>query len=540
MVSPRRILIVEDDQIVQLHLRMILEDLGYEVTDVAESYDQALACAERVEPHAVIMDVRLSGEPDGIEAARALRDRHGMDVVFLTAYADEETVGRAEGVGAAAYLVKPFSKVQLRATLSTMFARGGASRRAPATVEGGSERRPFGAGTRVAIYSHDTLGLGHLQRNLNLSWALTSRFPGLSILLLTGSSAHHHYAMPPGVDTIKLPSVRKVAADRYEARALSMGAASVRELRSNLVLRAIQSFDPNVLLVDHAPIGMGGEVLSSLEWLAENRPGSVRIAGLRDIWDSPENVARTWERQRIGEVLEQLYTNVVVYGAPDVYDATREYAFSDALRAKTTFCGFVGRLRPDEQAPAAPREPGGRPQVVVTIGGGDGAGQEVLGGWLEMLRAKRDFVDFDSLLFTGPFIEPELAERLRREAEGLPAEVRGFVPSTRSFLERSDLVVCTGGYNTIVEAASFADRALVVPRRMHREEQVIRARVFAERGLVSTLDAADLDPERLYAAVRSLLDDPARPLARAREEGRLPLDGAQRFAEFCSRLEVTA
>jgi predicted glycosyltransferase len=285
---------------------------------------------------------------------------------------------------------------------------------------------------------------------------------------------------------------------------------------------------------------MGGEILAALEWLAEQRPGSTRIAGLRDIWDSPENVARTWERQRIDSVLEELYTHIVVYGAPAIYDATREYGFSEALRAKTTFCGFVGRWRPGEEAAREPREPGARPLVVVTIGGGDGAGEEVLGSWMAMLRARRERVDFDSLLLTGPFIEPELAERLRREAEGLPVEVQGFVPSTRRFLERSDLVVCTGGYNTMVEVASFAGRALVLPRCLHREEQTIRARVFAEHGLVSTLDAAQADPERLYSVVRGLLDDPARPLARARGEGRLPLDGAQGFAEFCSRLEVTA
>lgn len=535
MVARRRILIVEDDQIVQLHLRLILEDLGYEVTDVADSFAQALACAERLEPHAVIMDVRLSGSPDGIETARALRERHGLDVLFLTAYADEATVGRAESVGAAAYLIKPFSKPQLRAALSTVFARHSGPR--SAVPEG---TRPFGAGTRVAIYSHDTLGLGHLQRNLNLAWALTARFPGISILLLTGSAVQHQYAMPPGVDTIKLPSVRKVAADRYEARSLSMGVASVRELRSSLVLRAVQAFDPHVLLVDHAPIGMGGELLPTLEWLHAHRPGSVRVAGLRDIWDAPEKVARAWERQRIAGVLEELYTHIVIYGAQQIYDATREYAFPQSLCAKTRFCGFIGRCRPGESSQPVARETGARPLVLVTIGGGDGAGEEVLGGWMNMLRARTGGIGFDSVLLTGPFVEPELVERLLREARGLPVEIQGFVSSTRSYLERSDLVVCTGGYNTMVEAASFASRALVLPRRLHREEQAIRARVFAEHGLVSTLDVADAGAERLGALVDALLADPERPLERARAEHRLPLDGALRFAEFCSRLEVGA
>ena len=114
-----------------------------------------------------------------------------------------------------------------------------------------------------------------------------------------------------------------------------------------------------------------------------------------------------------------------------------------------------------------------------------------------------------------------------------------FVPTTRPFLERADLVVCTGGYNTMVETLAFADRALVIPRRMHREEQLVRAQRFAELGLVAALDPAETEPVRLFAQVRALLDDPRRPLAEARERGSIPLDGAQRFAEFCSRLELT-
>ena len=537
MVAARRILIVEDEHIVQLHLRMILQDLGYEITGIAGSSAEALASADSRPPHLVLMDVRLTGRPDGIETARELRARHDLDVVFLTAYADERTVGRAQAVGAVGYLVKPFSKPQLRAALSTAFARHAepVSRRpAPGA---GAVRRAFGAGTRMAIFSHDTLGLGHLQRNLNLAWALTSRHPDLSILLLTGSAAQHRYALPPGVDTVKLPAVRKVASERYEARTLRLSDERVLELRTDLTLRVIRGFDPHVLLVDHAPLGMGGELLPTLEWLERERPNCVRIAGLRDVIDSPEIVAR----QRIAEALDEHYDQVVVYGMPEVYDTASAYGFSSQLRARTSYCGYVGRFRPEGVEPL-PEMPAtcGKPLVLVTIGGGDGAGEEVLGGWLRMLQAFRREIAFESLLLTGPFVEPDLLTRLRSERDGLPAQLIDFVPSTRPYQERADLVVCTGGYNTMVETASFASKALILPRQLHREEQRIRARRFQELGLVSTLDPRDVAPERLYAEVVRLLADPRKPLAEARARGALRLDGAQHFAELCSRLEVAS
>ncbi len=539
MVAARRVLIVEDEHIVQLHLRMILQDLGYEITGVAGSSAEALASADSRPPHLVLMDVRLSGQPDGIETARELRARHSLDVVFLTAYADERTVGRAEAVGAVGYLVKPFSKPQLRAALSTAFARHDEPAGRRLAPGAGSARRAFGAGTRMAIFSHDTLGLGHLQRNLNLAWALTSRHPDLSILLLTGSAAQHRFALPPGVDTVKLPSVRKVASERYEARSLRVSDEQVLELRTDLTLRAVRGFDPHVLLVDHAPLGMGGELLPTLEWLGRERPACVRIAGLRDVIDSPQNVEELWSRNGTREALEEHYDHIAIYGMPEVYDTAAAYGFSERLRAKTRYCGYVGRDRSADGDPLPELPPAsGKPLVLVTIGGGDGAGEEVLGGWLRMLQASRSKVAFDSLLLTGPFVDPELFARLRTEREGLPARLVDFVPSTRPYLERADLVVCTGGYNTLVETASFAARALVLPRRMHREEQWLRAKRFEELGLVSALDPAEVSPERLHDEVSRLLADPRRPLAEARERGTLRIDGALRFAELCSELEV--
>jgi len=113
-------------------------------------------------------------------------------------------------------------------------------------------------------------------------------------------------------------------------------------------------------------------------------------------------------------------------------------------------------------------------------------------------------------------------------------------PSLIARARSADLVVCTGGYNTMVETASFASKALILPRQLHREEQRIRARRFQELGLVSTLDPRDVAPERLYAEVVRLLADPRKPLAEARARGALRLDGAQHFAELCSRLEVAS
>ena len=101
----------------------------------------------------------------------------------------------------------------------------------------------------------------------------------------------HRYAMPPGVDYVKLPALQKVGAERYEARSLQIPGADVVALRSSLILQTARDYRPNVLLVDHSPIGSEGELLPTLNWLRETG-GCTRILGLRDIVDGPD--------QRIG------------------------------------------------------------------------------------------------------------------------------------------------------------------------------------------------------------------------------------------------
>ncbi|MEW6071948.1 MAG: response regulator [Planctomycetota bacterium] len=554
MIAAEKVLIVEDENIVQLHLQVLVQELGYAVSGTAASADEALLRAAEDPPQLVLMDIGLPGGRDGIAAARELVARHDLAVVFLTAYADAETIDRAQEIGAAGYVVKPFSKPQLRAALSTAFAGRKNLRRAresegslaavrPARgaaaigpADGGP--RPFGAGTRLAIFSHDTMGLGHLQRCLNVARALARRFPGLSILLLTGSPAVNRFTLPAGLDYVKLPAVRKVGSERYEARYLGLTDAAVLELRKELTLRAIQGFAPHVLLVDHAPTGMGGELRPALAWLKESRPECVTVIGLRDVLDHPDDVIEHWNQNGTYGVLQNLYDHVLIYGIPAVFDPVSAYRFPPALAAKARFCHYVREPREDGEAAKEPAPAGAKPRVVVTIGGGDGGGELVIGTYLEMLRRHAAEIGFESLLLTGPFLPPELLARFRAEVEGLPATLLEFVPSTTPHLERADLVVSTGGYNTITQTLAYGKRSIVIPRVLHRREQILRAERLAEMGLVTLLRPEEVTPDRLFATIGALLADPALPLADARARTLVPLDGAEQVAEFCAGLTV--
>jgi response regulator NasT len=117
-----RILIAEDETIIRLDLRELLERAGHEVVAEARDGEEAVALARTHEPELAVMDVKMP-RLDGIEAARKILDERPIPIVMLTAYGQDELVGRAVEVGVFGYLVKPFREQDLVPAIATARAR---------------------------------------------------------------------------------------------------------------------------------------------------------------------------------------------------------------------------------------------------------------------------------------------------------------------------------------------------------------------------------------------------------------------------------
>jgi CheY-like chemotaxis protein len=117
-MRPLRVLIVEDEFYISLHTRGLLQALGHVVVAVAVTADQAVNIAERERPDVVLMDIRLTGSRDGIDAADEISDRFGIASIFVTANTDGETRRRAEAVQPLGFLEKPLTEQRLRLGLS--------------------------------------------------------------------------------------------------------------------------------------------------------------------------------------------------------------------------------------------------------------------------------------------------------------------------------------------------------------------------------------------------------------------------------------
>ena len=363
------------------------------------------------------------------------------------------------------------------------------------------------AAPRLLLYGHDTYGLGHLRRNLVIAAGLTQAFPDLSVLLLTGSPVAQQFDMPANVDYVKLPSVVKVADESYQARTLNVDAGEITRMRTAIIREAVNGFAPDVVLVDHAPAGMKGEMLPALRDLRAQRPWTRIALGLRDIVDDPERVRATWHAQGIYDILNELYDAVFVYGMPEVLDVARAYELPANVAARLHYCGYLARERSlaDVAARRAQLAPHGERIVLVTAGGG-GDGDAIFTTYMTAILQGRLPTKTVSVINTGPFLDTETRNALQRVVADHPqVHLLEFTTDLPSYMEAADLVVCMGGYNTICEVISVGARALVLPRTAPRMEQAIRARRFAELGLVHVLPDVPLTPDLLATEVTRLL-----------------------------------
>jgi two-component system cell cycle sensor histidine kinase/response regulator CckA len=127
--GPLRVLIVEDEALVALDLERHLRASGHDVVGIADNRDEALALFEKAQPDFVLMDIRIRGDADGLQVATEIGKLRDVPIVFLTAYADEETIERAAQASAYGYLLKPFDDRTLSATIRIATERHAAEQR---------------------------------------------------------------------------------------------------------------------------------------------------------------------------------------------------------------------------------------------------------------------------------------------------------------------------------------------------------------------------------------------------------------------------
>ena len=112
-----KILIVEDEKVLAMGLKQKLEEFGYQITDLVSSSSQAIESVKKTQPNLILMDIVLKGDIDGIETAKSIVNLYDIPVIYLTAYADDEILEKAEKTCPYGYILKPYKDNELKANI---------------------------------------------------------------------------------------------------------------------------------------------------------------------------------------------------------------------------------------------------------------------------------------------------------------------------------------------------------------------------------------------------------------------------------------
>lgn len=382
-----------------------------------------------------------------------------------------------------------------------------------------------GGRRRVALYSHDTVGLGHTRRNLALAGAIVDRHHDVDVIMITGNPEATMLPVPPRTDIVTLPTVAKAPSGAYRPRVAGSSLAEVVGWRRQLITGVLSAFRPDLMIVDKVPGGVEAELLPALDLL--RRTGAHVVLGLREILDAPDVVRHEWQQTGAVELIKDYYDAVWVYGDPAVIDPAVEYGWPAEVARLVTHTGYLGRRPAGTVGSAPPRvvvPPPSEPYVLCQTGGGED-GYAVADAF-----ARADLpAGHRGVLLTGPYLPAERRERIRRSA-GPDTDVIGFVGNPEDFLAGAAAVVSMAGYNSVCELMGSAAPALLVPRVRPRTEQLIRATRLAD------LNCADLmHPDRLEpGAVSAWMADAVESQTPAGRD-RLDLSGLDRVVDLACR-----
>lgn len=345
---------------------------------------------------------------------------------------------------------------------------------------------------RVVLYSHDSLGLGHMRRNLAIAHHLGRTLPlptgrRATGLLVSGLPLAHSFPVPDGFDWLVLPGLTKGPAG-YVPRRLGVAMEDFVALRSHLLEQVLLTFAPDLVIVDRHIYGVGNELRRPLRRLKRARPDAKVVLGLREVLDAPAACAAEWEAVGDPDVLRRIVDEVWVYGDPRVHDPFGTGEVPAVLRDRAHFTGYLAHGRAATDRPVG--LPGG-PFVLTTVGGGSD-GHTLLREAARMTPP----ADHGHVIVAGPECADDEYRALCAHAPR-GTVIHRTLPGLGEHVRAASAVISMGGYNTVAEILATTTPALILPRRTPRTEQAIRADALAGVGALDVLDAGDLSAARL-------------------------------------------
>ena len=356
---------------------------------------------------------------------------------------------------------------------------------------------------KVLMYCQHVLGIGHLVRSTEIARALSREG---DVTFVSGGAPVDGFPFPHGVRLAQLPPIQSDA--EFGALENCGGCQDIEELqdlRCRQLLALFNEFLPHVLIIELFPFGrkrFAFELLPLLECARRRDEETLVVCSLRDIL--VEKSDRTKHEERVCRIVNKYFDLILVHGDPRFQTLGESFHRVGDLRCELRYTGFVQQA---DNGTAAMMERS-EPIIVASIGSGRYRhGQFLLESVIRAAALLEGMIPHRFCIFAGPFIPDEVYEHLQCMGhEARNVEIQRYSPGLLAYLNRADLSISMGGYNTIMNLLATGIRSLVYPYTSNNDqEQHIRARKLESLGIVELLHPDMLAPPLLASRIGGML-----------------------------------
>lgn len=348
---------------------------------------------------------------------------------------------------------------------------------------------------RVLIHCQYVYGIGHFVRTLELAAALQETF---DVTVLNGGEAISNFSVPTGFECVQLPAIYK---EEFAHTLSSVDQTKSLEQcfaeRQIIIERVVRELAPDILITEHYPFGLlfSSEVQWLINLVRANNSISKIVCSVRDVIETTNgglNDVQTCD------LLNRDFDLVLIHGDENIIPLSASFSEASTISIPIRHTGYMVRSLPERRTPTTP------PILVVSIGGGR------LGGELQESLLNAHSMLFRSwphqlIIFKGAFQSDGWITDLNSSITVLPFNREAY----DHVLARATLLICMGGYNSLLEGVVAGLPVIVYNRdfKNNNQEQECRITWFANAGLINVLSPADLvEPERLCTRILMALD----------------------------------
>jgi predicted glycosyltransferase len=374
---------------------------------------------------------------------------------------------------------------------------------------------------KIIQYCQHVLGIGHLFRSLEICRALSDH----EVILVTGGPPVET-DLPEHVREFRLPDLQMDHAFKgLYSSAKHLTVDQVKEERQKRFLTLFENERPDLFLVELYPFGRKAfrfELDPVLKAIRAKKLAPCGVfSSVRDILVEKDDHGK--HEARVVKTLNRYFDRVLVHADPDLVEIRETFGPFDKISIPVDYTGYIAP-KPSAAAGQRIRKHLGMADheiLIVASAGGGNVGAPLLESVIRAFsRLERDNCRLQ--IFTGPFLSSQDFDGLNKMA---PARVQvdRFTADFISYLAAADLSVSMAGYNTTMNILATRVAALLWPFSQNHEQR-LRAQRLADRGLLTVLQDADLQPDRLAAMMDQILSQSTRP------DATINLDGAMTTA----------